>query len=83
MVAHRSGERHVPSGDARICAEAFGRQGDPPILLIGGAASSMDFWEDEFCSRLAEGSRYVIRYDLRDTGRSTAYPAGHPRSSIW
>lgn len=74
----RSGERLVASGDARICAEAFGRPDDPAVLLIGGAATSMDFWEDEFCSRLAKVERYVIRYDLRDAGRSTTYTVGEP-----
>lgn len=77
-MAPRSGERLVASGDARICAEAFGLPDDPAILLIGGAATSMDFWEDEFCARLADDGRYVIRYDLRDAGRSTSYPVGEP-----
>ncbi|MFL1379852.1 alpha/beta fold hydrolase [Nocardiopsis protaetiae] len=74
----RSGELMLPSGDALICAEAFGAAGDPAVLLIGGAASSMDYWEDGLCTRLAAAGRYVVRYDLRDTGRSTAYPAGAP-----
>jgi len=77
-MIHRSGDRLVPSGDARICAEAFGRPDGPAVLLMGGAAASMDYWEEEFCSRLAGADRYVIRYDLRDTGRSTSYPAGEP-----
>jgi pimeloyl-ACP methyl ester carboxylesterase len=42
----------------------------------------MDWWEDEFCQRLAsgqgQGGRFVIRYDHRDTGRSVSYPAGAP-----
>jgi pimeloyl-ACP methyl ester carboxylesterase len=73
----RSGEL-LPSGDARICAEAFGSADDPAVLLLGGAASSMDYWEDGFCARLAAAGRYVVRYDLRDTGRSTACPPGAP-----
>lgn len=72
-------ERMIPAGDAQLCAEAFGSPDDPAILLIGGAAASMDYWEDEFCERLAADGRYVVRYDLRDTGRSTAYAAGAPR----
>ena len=32
----------------------------------------MDWWEDGFCERLMAGSRFVIRYDHRDTGRSSA-----------
>jgi pimeloyl-ACP methyl ester carboxylesterase len=36
----------------------------------------MDWWEDGFCERLAAGSRFVIRYDHRDTGRSISYEPG-------
>jgi pimeloyl-ACP methyl ester carboxylesterase len=38
----------------------------------------MLWWEDEFCARLAGGSRFVIRYDHRDTGRSVTYEPGVP-----
>jgi len=71
-------ERMLPVGDATLCAETFGTAGDPAVLLLGGAASSMDFWETDFCASLAEAGRFVIRYDNRDTGRSTNYPAGEP-----
>ena len=54
---------------------------DPAILLVAGAASSMDWWEDELCERLAFGSRFVIRYDLRDTGQSVSYEPGGRRST--
>lgn len=62
----------------RICAEAIGQSDDPAILLIGGATWSMDWWEDGLCHRLAECGRLVVRYDQRDTGRSTSYPPGEP-----
>ena len=39
-------------------------------------------WEDEFCRRLAAGSRFVIRYDHRDTGRSVSYEPGAPPYSL-
>jgi pimeloyl-ACP methyl ester carboxylesterase len=61
-----------------ICVEAFGNPDDPAILLIHGATTPMHGWEDEFCQRLAAGSRFVIRYDQRDTGRSVSYPPGQP-----
>jgi pimeloyl-ACP methyl ester carboxylesterase len=61
-----------------LCVDAVGDRHDPAILLIGGAGSSMDWWEDEFCQRLASGGRCVIRYDSRDTGESVTYPAGAP-----
>jgi pimeloyl-ACP methyl ester carboxylesterase len=38
----------------------------------------MLWWEEGFCRTLAEGGRFVIRYDHRDTGRSVAYAPGHP-----
>jgi pimeloyl-ACP methyl ester carboxylesterase len=61
-----------------LCVQTFGEPSDPAILLIAGAASSMDWWEDELCEQLAAGGRYVVRYDLRDTGGSVTYPAGAP-----
>jgi pimeloyl-ACP methyl ester carboxylesterase len=60
-----------------LCFETFGKSTDPAILLLAGGASSMLFWEEAFCERLtAEGPRFVVRYDLRDTGRSTTYEPG-------
>jgi pimeloyl-ACP methyl ester carboxylesterase len=64
--------------DVRICAQTFGDPADPAILLIHGASASMLWWEEELCERLAAGGRFVIRFDNRDTGRSTFYPAGQP-----
>jgi pimeloyl-ACP methyl ester carboxylesterase len=63
---------------AQLCVETIGAPGDPALLLIGAATWSMDWWEDELCSRLADRGRLVVRYDNRDTGRSTTYPAGAP-----
>ena len=61
-----------------LCFQTFGDESAPAVLLIGGAAASMDWWEDELCERLAAGSRLVIRYDLRDTGQSVTYEPGVP-----
>jgi pimeloyl-ACP methyl ester carboxylesterase len=68
----------VPVDGVELCVETFGDHASPAILLIAGAASSMDWWEDEFCKRLASGPRFVIRYDFRDTGQSTSYEPGAP-----
>lgn len=61
-----------------LCVETFGEPGDPAILLIMGGGAAMDWWEDEFCERLAAGSRFVVRYDQRDTGESVSYEPGSP-----
>jgi pimeloyl-ACP methyl ester carboxylesterase len=74
-----SGEHMIRANGVDLCVQTFGQRADPAILLIGGMAASMDWWEDEFCERLAAGSRWVIRYDHRDTGRSVTYEPGDPR----
>lgn len=72
------GERMVAANGAELCVQTFGDPADPAVLLIHGASASMLWWEAELCERLAADGRYVIRYDHRDTGRSTNYPAGQP-----
>lgn len=72
------GPRMVRANGVDLCVQAFGDPADPAILLMGGATQSMDWWDDALCTRLAAAARYVIRYDPRDTGASTTYPAGLP-----
>ncbi|HEY6749592.1 MAG TPA: alpha/beta hydrolase [Mycobacteriales bacterium] len=67
----------VLANSVELCAQTFGRRGDPAILLVSGGAS-MDWWEDGFCTALADRGRFVIRYDARDTGQSVHYPVGEP-----
>jgi pimeloyl-ACP methyl ester carboxylesterase len=64
--------------NVEICVDAVGDPADPAIVLIGGAASSMDWWDERLVDRLAAAGRYVIRYDSRDTGQSESYPPGRP-----
>src|ERR671934_1524475 len=61
-----------------LCTEPFGDPAHPPILLIMGTGASMLWWEEGFCQLLADGGRFVIRYDHRDTGRSVTYKPGRP-----
>jgi pimeloyl-ACP methyl ester carboxylesterase len=61
-----------------IISEAFGDPADPALLLIMGAMASMLWWPEAFCRELADAGLHVIRYDNRDTGRSTKYPPGEP-----
>jgi pimeloyl-ACP methyl ester carboxylesterase len=70
--------RMVEANGVDLCIQTIGDTADPAILLIGGAAISMDWWEDDFCERLASDPRFVIRYDLRDTGQSVSYEPGAP-----
>jgi pimeloyl-ACP methyl ester carboxylesterase len=68
----------IEANGVELCTESFGRPADPPILLIMGIGASMLWWEEGFCRLLAEGERFVIRYDNRDTGRSVTYELGRP-----
>ncbi|RKS09418.1 pimeloyl-ACP methyl ester carboxylesterase [Nocardiopsis sp. Huas11] len=71
-------ERILPVNGVDLCVQTFGAASDPALLLIGGAEASMDWWDTDLCERLADGARFVIRYDTRDTGRSTTFPVGAP-----
>jgi len=77
-----SNETIVRANGVDLCVQTFGDPGDPAILLIHGAATSMHGWEGEFCERLAAGPRFVIRYDHRDTGRSVNYAPGAPQYTL-
>ena len=70
-----SSERVIAVGDVDLCVSAFGDRRHPPVVLPN---TSGLFWEDSFCGRLAAADRFVLRHDIRDTGRSTAYPTGSP-----
>jgi pimeloyl-ACP methyl ester carboxylesterase len=59
--------------------EQFGEPSDPPLLLIMGLATQMIGWPDDFCRQLAERGFHVVRFDNRDSGRST-HVQGRPPS---
>lgn len=71
-------ERIIEAGGIQLCTEPFGDPTDPPVLLVMGLGASMLWWDEQLCRRLADGGRFVIRYDHRDTGRSTTYEPGRP-----
>ena len=70
--------RVISANGVGLCTESFGDPKDPPILLVMGLSASMLWWEDGFCRSLAGYGRFVIRYDHRDTGRSTTFEPGRP-----
>jgi pimeloyl-ACP methyl ester carboxylesterase len=68
----------IEANGVELCTEPFGDPADPSILLVMGVGASMLWWDHGFCRLLAERGRFVIRYDHRDTGRSTTSPLGTP-----
>ena len=71
-------ERLINVNGVELCTESFGDPADPPILLVMGFGGSMLWWQEGFCRLLAGHGRLVIRYDQRDTGKSTTYEPGRP-----
>jgi pimeloyl-ACP methyl ester carboxylesterase len=64
-------------GDIDLCYETYGSDSDPAILLVMGLGTQMIHWDDAFCGMLVDRGHFVIRFDNRDTGRSTVLKGGH------
>jgi pimeloyl-ACP methyl ester carboxylesterase len=58
-------------GDIDICYETFGSAREPAMLLVMGLGTQMVAWPVGLCEQLAGRGYFVIRYDNRDSGRST------------
>ncbi|TCU30894.1 pimeloyl-ACP methyl ester carboxylesterase [Rhizobium azibense] len=71
-------ELMIRTDGVELATQSFGDSAHPPLILIMGGMASMLWWPEEFCQRLAERGRFIIRYDQRDTGLSTKYPPGQP-----
>ncbi len=54
-----------------LCYQTYGQETDPALLLVMGLGGPMTWWPDALCVRLAAAGFFVVRYDNRDTGRST------------
>lgn len=61
----------INHGEVQIYTESFGSPQNPCILLLMGATAQGVMWHDDFCSALANSGYFVIRYDHRDTGKSS------------
>jgi pimeloyl-ACP methyl ester carboxylesterase len=67
-----SAELSAPvSSGVELCYQTFGDPASEPLLLVMGLGGPMTWWDPAFCRLLAESGFYVIRYDNRDTGRSS------------
>jgi len=61
----------LASNGIMLEVETFGRESDPPLVLIMGLGCQMIYWHEEFCEALAAEGFRVIRFDNRDIGLST------------
>ncbi len=54
-----------------LCYQTFGDPSARPLLLVMGLGGPMTWWPLALCRQLVEEGFYVVRFDNRDTGRST------------
>jgi pimeloyl-ACP methyl ester carboxylesterase len=64
-------ERFASVNGIDLCYQTLGDPGDEPLLLVMGLGAQMIAWPLELCEGLVDRGFHVIRYDNRDTGRST------------
>ena len=57
--------------DVQLCYQTFGSSDGEPLLLVMGLGGPMNWWDSELCTMLAEAGFHVVRFDNRDTGRSS------------
>jgi pimeloyl-ACP methyl ester carboxylesterase len=55
--------------------DAFGRAGDPAVLLIMGIGTQMIAWPLALCEALRDAGFFVVRFDNRDCGLSSKLDA--------
>jgi len=79
-----SEELRAPVGnEVELCYQTFGDPDAEPLLLVMGLSGPMTWWDQSFCEQLAAAGFHVVRYDNRDTGRSSRVDAPvHPRQLV-
>jgi pimeloyl-ACP methyl ester carboxylesterase len=71
-------EQFATVGEVRLCYETFGDPADPALLLVMGLGTQMIAWHEDFCRALVDRGFFVVRFDNRDSGRSTRIDAVPP-----
>ena len=72
MTVIASEELFAPVGrEVELCYQTFGTPDDEPLLLVMGLGGPMTWWDSELCELLADHGFHVIRFDNRDSGRSS------------
>ena len=67
-----SDERFVTTSDGlQLCFQTFGDPANEAVLLVMGLGGPMTWWDPALCTLVASKGFHVIRYDNRDTGKSS------------
>ena len=84
MRTHRCAEVSTSDvgNEVELCYQTFGDPDGEPLLLVMGLGGPMNWWDTDLCLMLAAAGFHVVRYDNRDTGRSTRTRSNF-RRKIW
>ena len=64
-------DKMVEANGVTIRTESFGDKEGVPLILIMGATAPGIYWPERFINKFLDQGRFVIRYDNRDTGKTT------------
>ena len=64
-------DKMVEANGITIRTESFGDKEGIPLILIMGATAPGIYWPERFIDKFLDQGRFVIRYDNRDTGKTT------------
>ncbi len=80
---HVSEELFAPVGQGiELCYQTYGDPGAEPLLLVMGLGGPMIWWDPDMCRMLAEKGFFVVRFDSRDTGRSSRAAGRATRATL-
>lgn len=65
-------------GRIKISYHTFGSCNDPCVLLLQDVGCPGLYWHQQFCHLIASQGFFVVRYDQRDTGRSSHFKDRSP-----
>jgi pimeloyl-ACP methyl ester carboxylesterase len=71
-------EQTADANGIEIAYETIGDPSHRPLLLVMGLGGQLIHWDLELCEQLADRGFWVIRFDNRDSGRSTQVDAPVP-----
>src|SRR3954471_13129353 len=78
-----SEELFAPVGrDVELCYQTFGTPNGEPLLLVMGLGGPMTWWDPALCRMLVDRGFYVIRFDNRDSGRSSRMTGRVTRATL-
>ena len=83
MTVTASEELFAPVGrEVDLCYQTFGTPDDEPLLLVMGLGGPMTWWDAALCEILVDRGFYVVRFDNRDSGRSSRGQGRVTRSTL-